>query len=69
MPVRKFRSIQEMDAETWRRPGDPELYRAIRFVWDLRRRTMRRPIAAGVSKFHGIEAMSTAQDAARSSDA
>jgi hypothetical protein len=32
VPVYKYRSIEAMDAQTWRRPGDPELYRAIAFT-------------------------------------
>ena len=37
MPVRKFRSIEEMNAscELWFEPGDPRLWRAIEGVWDF----------------------------------
>ncbi len=62
MPIRKYRSIEEMDASTWRRPGDPELYRAIAFVWDLARRTNPRRFPVGVHRFRSIEEMNQADD-------
>lgn len=62
MPVRKFRSIEEMDGERWRQPGDPELYRAIAAVWDLGRRLRPRSFPPGVQRFASIEAMSRAQE-------
>lgn len=64
MPVYKYRSIQEMDAHTWREPGDPELFRAIRFVWELGRRTSTRRPAAGVYKYRDFETMSAARETA-----
>jgi hypothetical protein len=62
MPVRKFRSIEEMDAYTWRTPGDPELYRAIRFTWDLARRMNPRRFTPGVRKYRSIDEMNRADD-------
>ena len=61
MPVRKYRSIYEMPDETWREPGDPLLYRAIRELWDFGRRTSRRRYRPGVHRFRSIEAMDVAQ--------
>jgi hypothetical protein len=63
VPVRKFRSIEEMDAYTWRRPGDPDLYRAIAFVWDLARRTNPRRFTPGVYRYRSIDEMNQADDA------
>lgn len=63
MPVYKFRSIEEMDAHAWRRPGDPDLYRAIAFVWDLARRTNRRRFSPGVYRYRSIDEMNQADDA------
>lgn len=63
MPIRKFRSIEEMNQETWRRPGDAALYRSIAAVWDLGRRTRRYRFVPGVRKYSGIDAMSQAQEA------
>lgn len=63
MPVYKFRSIEEMNHETWRRQGDPALYRSMAFVWELGRRTRPRRFVPGVQKHRSIEAMSHAQEA------
>ena len=55
MPVRKFRSVEEMDGNTWRKAGDPELFRAIRATWDLAHRTLRPRFPPGVYKHRSIE--------------
>jgi hypothetical protein len=66
MPVRKFRSIEEMNRNQphWRQHGDPMLYRAIAFVWTMARRTNPRHFPPGVYKFRSIEEMNRAQEAA-----
>ncbi len=56
MPVRKFRSLQEMEDALWRQPGDPELERAIASVWDFAARTCQRTFPPGVYKHRSIEA-------------
>lgn len=61
MPVRKYRSVEEMPDDTWRKPGDPMLYRAIRQVWDFGRRTSRRRYPPGVYRFRSVEDMDAAQ--------
>ena len=60
MPIRKFRSVEEMSQPVWREPGDPELYRAIRAVWDFGQRTSARQFEPGVRRFRSIEEMSAA---------
>ena len=55
MPVRKFRSVEEMEGNTWREPGDPELFRAIRSTWDFAQRTLRPRFPPGVYKHRSIE--------------
>ena len=62
MPIRKFRSIEEMDANTWRTPGDPALYRAIAFTWELARRTNPRLFPPGVHRYRTIEELNQADD-------
>ena len=62
MPVYKYRSIEEMDAQTWRTPGDPALYRAIAFVWELARRTNPRRFTPGVQKYRNIDEMNRADE-------
>jgi hypothetical protein len=51
-----------MKQPTWRRPGDPQLYRAIAFVWELARRTNPRRFSPGVHKFGSIDEMSRMQE-------
>jgi len=62
MPVYKYRSIEEMDAHTWRAPGDPALYRAIAFTWELARRTNPRRFSPGVHKYRSIAEMNRADE-------
>lgn len=56
MPVRKFRDVAEMEGNTWREPGDPRLFEAIRATWDFANRTARRRFPPGVYKHPSIEA-------------
>lgn len=62
MPVRKFRSVEEMNQPIWITPGDPLLYRTMKAVWDLARRTNPRHFPPGVHKYHSIEEMTRARD-------
>ncbi len=57
MPVKKFRNVEELNRPVWRRPGDPELYRAIARVWAFGRSTRSRTPAPGVRKFRSVEEM------------
>ena len=63
MPVRKFRSVEEMEGPLWHQPGDPALYRAIRNVWGLAHRTLQPRFPPGVHKHRSIEAMNEQQEA------
>ena len=62
MPVRKFRSVEEMDAPRWRAPGDPDLMRAMAELWEIGRRTNRRSYPPGVHKHASIEDMQRARE-------
>lgn len=55
MPVRKFRSVEEMNQPLWRRPGDPELYRAIARLWEFGQKTGSKRFPPGVYKHRSIE--------------
>ena len=55
MPVRKFRDVSEMEDNTWREPGSPELFRAMRAIWDFADRTLQRRFPPGVYKHRSIE--------------
>jgi len=57
MPVRKFRSVEEMNGPTWRQPGDPELYRTIKRLWDLGRQVNPRRFPPGVHRYRSIQEM------------
>jgi hypothetical protein len=63
MPVRKFRSVEEMGGPTWYAPGDPALYRAIRRVWGLAHRILKPRFPPGVHKHRSIESMNALQEA------
>ena len=65
MPVRKFRSVSEMNAPVWRPAGDPDLARAIAAVWSFGRRTGARRFAPGVRKFRSVADMKSAAKATR----
>ncbi len=57
MPVRKFRSVEEMEDDRWKwkEPDSPALWRAIRTVWELARRTSCRRYPAGVYRHRSVE--------------
>ena len=61
MPVRRFHSVEEMNQPVWREPGSPELYRAIREVWEFgQRTTSQRRFKPGVYRFRSIDEMQRA---------
>ena len=55
MPIRKFRTVEEMERPGWREPGDPDLYRAIRRVWEFGQRSNRRRFPPGVYRHRSID--------------
>jgi hypothetical protein len=62
MPVKRFRSVEDMPDGTWYEPGDPKLYAAIRRVWGLSLRLLRPKFPPGVHKHRSIEAMNAVVD-------
>ena len=62
MPVRKFRSVEELNQPVWRQPGDAALYRAIAAVWETGRRTQTRRFVPGVRRFRDIGELEQAED-------
>ena len=62
MPVRKFHSVEEMDAPHWYAPGDPALYRALRRVWALHARTVQPHFPPGVHRHRSIAEMNALQE-------
>lgn len=55
MPIKKYRDVSEMQDNTWRAPGDPELFRAIKSVWEFSARVSPRRFPPGVYKHRCIE--------------
>jgi len=55
MPVRRYRSVEEMSQPRWRRPGDPELFRAMAGLWSLGHRTLGLRFPPGVYRHRSIE--------------
>jgi len=55
MPIRKFRDVTEMEGNTWREPGDPRLFEAIRATWEFAHRTLQPHFPPGVYKHRSIE--------------
>lgn len=61
MPVRKFRSVEEME-EVWRSPGDPDLYRAIAALWATGRRIYDARFPTGIHRRRSIEELDAATE-------
>lgn len=57
MPVKKFRSVEEMSQPVWRPAGDPVLARAIASVWAFGRRLNRPAFQPGVKRFKSLVEM------------
>jgi hypothetical protein len=60
MPVRKFRSVEEMNQPVWRDPGDPALYRVIAGLWESGLKLHGRRFTPGVRRFRGIDELEAA---------
>lgn len=57
MPVRRFRSVADMEQPHWREPGDPELFKAIAALWTTGARTVGLRFPPGVYRHRTIEAL------------
>ena len=55
MPVRKFRSVEAMNALTRRSPGDPDLSRTIEALWTSGLRLHGARFPPGVHRYRSIE--------------
>jgi hypothetical protein len=62
MPIRKFRTVEEMKAPRWYERGDPALFRAMAALWEIGRRTRTRRYPPGVHKHRSIEEMQVVQE-------
>jgi hypothetical protein len=57
MPVKKFRTVEELNQPVWRPPGDPALIRAIAAVWAFGRKVNPPKSRPGVRRFRSIVEM------------
>jgi hypothetical protein len=57
MPIRKFRSVGEMNQEDWLSPNDPRLARSIRTCWEMASRLSPITFPPGVYKHRSIQAL------------
>ncbi len=57
MPVRRFRSVADMEQPHWREPGDPELFKAIEALWATGARTVAHRFPPGVYRHRTIESL------------
>jgi hypothetical protein len=55
MPIRRFRSIEEMDGNQWYARNDPQLVRAIERVWRFGRETLRPYFPPGIYRHRSID--------------
>lgn len=62
MPVRKFRSVADMNQPIWGQPGDPALYRTMAALWDTGRRLQTRRFTPGVYRFLDVGELESAAD-------
>jgi hypothetical protein len=63
MPVYKYRHVDDMEDRSWREPGDPALFRAIRGTWEFARRTVRPRFPPGVYRHRSIAEAEQLRDA------
>ena len=62
MPVRKFRSVEEMNQPVWRSPGDPALYRTMAGLLATGSRLRSRRFPPGVYRYRTIADLEAAAD-------
>ncbi len=62
MPLRKFRSVADMNQPIWGQPGDPALYRTMGALWDTGRRLQTRRFTPGVYRFLDVGELESAAD-------
>jgi hypothetical protein len=61
VPVRRFRSIEEMSGDHWYPPGSDALHRALRRIWALGHRTIQPHFPPGLYKHRTLEDMNALQ--------
>lgn len=54
MPVRRFRSVEEMNRPQWQEPGSPQLARTIATLWTAGLRLHGRRFPPGVYRYRSV---------------
>lgn len=62
MPVRRFRSVEEMKRDRGYEPGDPLLARVIEGIWTFGERTAGLRFPPGVHRHRSVEEMNALTD-------
>ena len=62
MPVRKFRTVEEMSHPHWRAPGDPDLYRTMARLWAFGQRSGRHRFPPGVYRSRSVQEINERSD-------
>ncbi len=62
MPIRKFKSVEEMGASVWLERDDPDLWETIKAVWARSWVLFRYSSPRGVTKHRSIEAKNQHDD-------
>ncbi|MBP7866961.1 MAG: hypothetical protein KA419_13550 [Acidobacteria bacterium] len=62
MPVRKFRSLEDMKRERWHAPDDPVLPRILTGIWRFGRMTTGLHFPPGVYRHRTLEEMNALTD-------
>jgi len=55
MPVRRFKSVEAMEGNTWYERDDPRLFRAIQTTWEFATRVTQPQFPPGVYKHRTVE--------------
>jgi hypothetical protein len=55
MPVRRFRSVEAMEGNTWYDRDDPRLFQAIQTTWEFATRVTKPRFPPGVYKHRTVE--------------
>jgi hypothetical protein len=63
VPIRKFRSIEEMKQPAWLPSGDPAIADRIRYLWRLASACRWRRQPRGVRKYRSVAAADAARQA------
>jgi hypothetical protein len=62
MPVRKFRTVEELSQPRWRAPGDPDLHRTMARLWAFGQRSGLHRFPPGVYRARSVQDLNAQTD-------